>query len=146
MATHSSILGWKIPWTEEPRGLQWGHTNIYLCIYLVFSFLACWCISVWPIVFSDILGILTLSNVDLLHWFSIYIPLPFFQAFFLFLPASFFPLFPCPHLSFPLFLQIFLPLLNTDYKEITSVTMHHNIKIQKAFFTTVKMPTLSLGK
>ena len=21
MATHSSILGWKIPWTEEPGGL-----------------------------------------------------------------------------------------------------------------------------
>ena len=23
MATHSSILTWRIPWTEEPRGLQW---------------------------------------------------------------------------------------------------------------------------
>ena len=22
MATHSSILGWRIPWMEEPRGLQ----------------------------------------------------------------------------------------------------------------------------
>ena len=22
MATHSSILGWKIPWTEKPGGLQ----------------------------------------------------------------------------------------------------------------------------
>ena len=22
MATHSSILAWKIPWTEEPDGLQ----------------------------------------------------------------------------------------------------------------------------
>jgi len=22
MATHSSILGWRIPWTEEPGGLQ----------------------------------------------------------------------------------------------------------------------------
>ena len=22
MATHSSIIAWKIPWTEEPRGLQ----------------------------------------------------------------------------------------------------------------------------
>ena len=22
MATHSSILGWKIPWAEEPSGLQ----------------------------------------------------------------------------------------------------------------------------
>ena len=36
MATHSSILAWKIPWTEEPGGLQfmglqrvahdWAHT------------------------------------------------------------------------------------------------------------------------
>ena len=23
MATHSSILAWRIPWTEEPGGLQW---------------------------------------------------------------------------------------------------------------------------
>ena len=23
MATHSSILAWKIPWAEEPDGLQW---------------------------------------------------------------------------------------------------------------------------
>ena len=22
MATHSSMLAWEIPWTEEPRGLQ----------------------------------------------------------------------------------------------------------------------------
>ena len=22
MSTHSSILGWEIPWTEEPGGLQ----------------------------------------------------------------------------------------------------------------------------
>ena len=22
MATHSSILAWRTPWTEEPRGLQ----------------------------------------------------------------------------------------------------------------------------
>ena len=26
MATHSSILAWRIPWTEEPGGLSpWGH-------------------------------------------------------------------------------------------------------------------------
>jgi len=24
-ATHSSILAWRILWTEEPGGLQWGH-------------------------------------------------------------------------------------------------------------------------
>ena len=27
MATHSSVIFWKIPWTEEPGGLYspWGH-------------------------------------------------------------------------------------------------------------------------
>ena len=26
MAIHSSILAWRIPWTEEPDGLHtWGH-------------------------------------------------------------------------------------------------------------------------
>ena len=24
MTTHSSTLAWKIPWTEEPGGLQWA--------------------------------------------------------------------------------------------------------------------------
>ena len=30
MATHSSILAWRVPWTEEPSRLQrspWGHTE-----------------------------------------------------------------------------------------------------------------------
>ena len=36
MATHSSTLAWKIPWTEEPGRLQsmgtypWVHINIYI--------------------------------------------------------------------------------------------------------------------
>ena len=29
MATHSSILAWRIPWTEEPNGLQsMGHEEL----------------------------------------------------------------------------------------------------------------------
>ena len=30
MATHSSILAWKIPWTEEPGTLYspWGHKEL----------------------------------------------------------------------------------------------------------------------
>ena len=29
MATHSSIIAWEIPWTEEPGGLQsWGHKRV----------------------------------------------------------------------------------------------------------------------
>ena len=28
-ATHSSILAWKTPWTEEPNGLSpWGHKEL----------------------------------------------------------------------------------------------------------------------
>ena len=29
MATHSNILAWRIPWTEEPRRLYspWGHKD-----------------------------------------------------------------------------------------------------------------------
>ena len=30
MATHSSILAWRIPWTEEPGGLVFGVTNTQL--------------------------------------------------------------------------------------------------------------------
>ena len=42
MATHSSILAWKIPWTEEPGGLQSkGSQNFETCcqiyLYLVFT-------------------------------------------------------------------------------------------------------------
>ena len=32
MASHSSILAWKIPWTEEPRGLQSVCVYIYVCV------------------------------------------------------------------------------------------------------------------
>ena len=29
MATHSSILAWKIPWTEEPVG-PWDHKELHM--------------------------------------------------------------------------------------------------------------------
>ena len=41
MATHSSILAWRIPWTEEPGGLQSmgsqrvGHDQVTLLTYLL---------------------------------------------------------------------------------------------------------------
>ena len=63
MATHSSILAWKIPWTEEPGGLQsmglqrvrhdWTHTQDRLCTApedsRVFGFLslAAWKTNFW---------------------------------------------------------------------------------------------------
>ena len=31
MATHSSILAWKIPWTEEPGGLQFSRFTRVSC-------------------------------------------------------------------------------------------------------------------
>ena len=46
MATHSSILSWRIPWTEEPGGLQSmgsrriGHDQSYLaCTHVHFYIL-----------------------------------------------------------------------------------------------------------
>ena len=33
MATDSSILSWRIPWTEEPGGLQWNGTTLEEGIY-----------------------------------------------------------------------------------------------------------------
>ena len=47
MATHSSILAWRIPWTEKPGGLESmgsqrvGHdwaTNIHTCLFLFTKF------------------------------------------------------------------------------------------------------------
>ena len=38
MATHSSILAWKIPWTEEPGGLSlWGHKESGMTEHRVIS-------------------------------------------------------------------------------------------------------------
>ena len=56
MATRSSILAWKIPWTEEPGGLQSmgsqeldvteqlsTHTHAHTCIILINKFLSTLC-------------------------------------------------------------------------------------------------------
>ena len=53
MATHSSILAWRTPWTEEPGGLQPmgspGVTKTFTCFQLKLlinmSFLLTWIIS-----------------------------------------------------------------------------------------------------
>ena len=38
MATHSSILAWRLPWTEEPGGLQsWGGKELDATERLTFS-------------------------------------------------------------------------------------------------------------
>ena len=47
MATHSSVLAWRIPWTEEPGGLQsmgsqrLGHNWVTKHTYIFYS-LECW--------------------------------------------------------------------------------------------------------
>ena len=41
MATHCSILAWRIPWTEEPGGLSpWGHKESDMTGRLTFTFLS----------------------------------------------------------------------------------------------------------
>ena len=38
MATHSIILAWKIPWTEEPGGYSpWGHKELDMAEQLTLS-------------------------------------------------------------------------------------------------------------
>ena len=53
MATHSSTLAWKIPWTEEPGGLQsigsqsWTRLKqLSTAIYLYYYFFNSWRISI----------------------------------------------------------------------------------------------------
>ena len=38
MATHSSMLPWKIPWTEKPGGLRWGCKELVTTEQLTLSF------------------------------------------------------------------------------------------------------------
>ena len=59
MATHSSLLAWKIPWTEEPGRLQaigsqrtghdlaHTHTHTHTCVYTCIHVYACVCIHVY---------------------------------------------------------------------------------------------------
>ena len=59
MATHSSILVWEIPWTEEPGGQSlWGCKESYMTklltlmftsTLLIQSFLYCSFVSYWEI-------------------------------------------------------------------------------------------------
>ena len=50
MATHSSILAWRIPWTEEPGGLPWGRKELDAAERLTFSLSR---YTLFTIVFSD---------------------------------------------------------------------------------------------
>ena len=41
MATHSSILAWRIPWTEEPGGLESMELQRVRHIHVTFTFFYC---------------------------------------------------------------------------------------------------------
>ena len=51
MATHSSMLAWKIPWTEEPSRLQsigsWGVWHDWVTSLFTFTTLLCRSFSIW---------------------------------------------------------------------------------------------------
>ena len=36
-ATHSGILAWRIPWTEEPGGLRWQSQSIFTANTFTFA-------------------------------------------------------------------------------------------------------------
>ena len=69
MATHSSILAWKIPWTEEPGGLQSmglqrlrhdrvtnTHTHIHVYILRLLSITSYYKIlNIFPVLYSKAL-------------------------------------------------------------------------------------------
>ena len=38
MATHSSVLAWRIPWTEEPGYYPWGHKESDMAEQLTLPF------------------------------------------------------------------------------------------------------------
>ena len=43
MATHSSILAWRIPWTEKPAGYSsWGRKELDMTEQLTLSLSRCW--------------------------------------------------------------------------------------------------------
>ena len=63
MATHSNILVWKIPWTEEPGGLQSMHALIYIIVSGVEHDSICRC--------CEMITTVTLVNIYL-HSFSVF--------------------------------------------------------------------------
>ena len=78
VATHSSILAWKIPWTEEPGGLQsmWSqrvwhdwvteHTHTYIiALQCCVSF--CWTITWISCIYTYIPSLLSLLPTALCH-------------------------------------------------------------------------------
>ena len=72
IATHSSILAWKIPWTEEPGGLEprgsqrvrhdWAHTHTHTHTHTHMYLWLGVCEDLWPIFKSGWLLIVDFEN------------------------------------------------------------------------------------
>ena len=77
MATHSSILAWRIPWTEEPGGLQstgWQRVGTTEGLHLLQNIQSSLCYRVGPWCLS-ILNI-TVCNMSVPNSLTIPSPLP----------------------------------------------------------------------
>ena len=49
MTTHSSILAWEVPWTEEPGGVEKSKTlTEYACIHMYVCVCVCVCVYFFP--------------------------------------------------------------------------------------------------
>ena len=58
MATHSSGLAWRIPWTEEPGGLQsMGRKELDTVQRLTLSVFVCVCIYICRAMFCPLLKV-----------------------------------------------------------------------------------------
>ena len=76
MATHSSILAWRIPWTEEPSGLSsWNHKESNMTEQLSMH---PWVLK--KLIFDDLFGECLfwgphwgkeIGDIPALHWISV---------------------------------------------------------------------------
>ena len=71
MATYSSVLAWKVPWTEEPSGLHspWGHKELDITEHTHEPFILFWSL-VKPYIY---IYIYIYTHAYLLSFFNQYI-------------------------------------------------------------------------
>ena len=75
MATHSGILAWRIPWTEEPsRYSPWGHkksdTTERLTLWLTSSFILSFGNAVFHYFENDSINILYIVQKKSRHYYN----------------------------------------------------------------------------
>ena len=68
MATHSSILAWKIPWREEPWGHKESGTTEHACIYVYLVVIyRYYTVLVYVHLQHEVIVTDTVKNVDRVH-------------------------------------------------------------------------------